>query len=173
MERKRNSRLCRAWILVVALATPWMATGAAAGAPRVEIAVQVEREIVRTDRAGKRIVEHTSVEVVNPGDVLRYTLKATNVGDGPALQARVEDPLPTGTELILDSLDHDRATASASIDGGKTWQSFPAQIERKSAGGKVESVPASADLYTHLRWTLADPLGPGESRDVRFKVRIH
>lgn len=146
---------------------------ATAGSPKVEVAVRVEREIVRIDAAGEKIVERKPVEIANPGDVLVYTLKATNVGDGPALEARLEDPLPSGTELILDSLDHGHATAAASLDGGKTWQPFPARVERRNSDGRVESVPAPADAYTHLRFTLADPLAPGESKDVRFKVRIH
>ena len=146
---------------------------AAAGAPKIEIAVQVERELVHPDSTGKKIVERKPVDIANPGDVLVYTLKATNVGEGPALEARLEDPLPPGTELILDSLDHGHATPAASLDGGKTWQPFPARVERRGSDGKVESVPAPADTYTHLRWTLADPLAPGESKNVQFKVRVH
>lgn len=145
---------------------------AIAASPRVEVKVLVEREVVRTDAAGKKIVERKPVEVANSGDVLVYTLSAKNVGDAPALDAQIEDPLPSGTELMLDSLEDDGAAPSASLDGGKSWQPFPARVEVKTADGKVETVAATASAYTHLRWTLPGPLGPGESRDVRFKVRI-
>ena len=173
MPRKRllNARIVVFLTLVLIAASAVVL--AAAGAPKIELAVQVERELVHIDAGGKKIVERNPVDIAKPGDVLVYTLTATNVGVGPALEARLEDPLPTGAELILDSLEHGRATPTASLDGGKTWQPFPAQVDRRGADGKVESVPAPADSYTHLRWTLAEPLAPGETKDIQFKVRIH
>ncbi len=147
-------------------------TLAAAPAPKVEVSVSVERESVRVDASGKTHVERTPVQVANPGDVLVYTVKAHNAGDGPALEASLEDPLPPGTELVVDSLENGQASALASLDGGKTWQPYPARVERRLPDGKVETVAAPPAAYTHLRWTLSGPLAAGESKDVRFKVRV-
>ena len=173
MQRKSSTHGRGVVFLALLILTASGVVLAVTGAPKIEIEVQVERELVRIDAGGKKIVERNPVDIAKPGDVLVYTLTATNVGVGPALEARLEDPLPTGAELILDSLEHGRTTPTASLDGGKTWQPFPAQVERRGADGKVESIPAPAERYTHLRWTLAEPLAPGESKDVRFKVRVH
>ena len=156
---------------LVALAAGGVAL-ATAGTPKIEVSVLVEREIVKTAADGTQVVERKPVTAAHPGDVLVYTLTASNAGDGPALEARIEDPLPSGTELIVDSLEHGQAVATASLDGGTTWQEYPATVERTGVDGRVERVPAAPSAYTHLRWTLAGPLGPGESKDVRFKVRI-
>jgi uncharacterized repeat protein (TIGR01451 family) len=145
---------------------------ATTGAPKVEVSVNVEREVARVDANGKKVVERKPVDVANPGDVLVYTLKATNLGDGAAIDARIEDPIPTGTELLLDSIEFGQLVPTASLDGGASWQAFPAQVEQKAADGTIAKVAAPADAYTHLRWTLADPLAPGESKEVHFKVRI-
>jgi len=148
------------------------ATAALASTPRVQVEVRVEREIVRADASGRKVVERKPVDVARPGDVLVYTLQARNVGDGPAVDARLEDPIPQGTVLVIDSLEHGAAVPSASLDGGATWQSFPATVETHGEDGRVERVPAPPESYTHLRWTLPGALGPGEGKDVRFKVRI-
>jgi len=145
---------------------------ATTGSPKVEVSVHVEREVARVDASGKKIVERKPVDVANPGDVLVYTLKATNVGDGAAVDARIEDPIPAGTELMLDSIEFGKLVPAASLDGGTSWQAFPAQVEQKAADGTIAKVEAPADAYTHLRWTLSDPLAPGESKEVHFKVRI-
>ncbi len=168
------SHLVRVSRVFPAMAIVCAATWAAAGpaSPKVEVSVTVEREAVRVDASGNRHVERTPVQIANPGDVLVYTVKAQNTGDAPALDASLEDPLPGGTELIVESLESGAAAPSASLDGGRTWQPFPAKVERRSAEGKVETVAAPPSAYTHLRWTLAGPLGPGESKDVRFKGRV-
>jgi len=64
------------------------------------------------------------------------------------------------------------ATVHASLDGGKSWQAFPASLSVRQEDGTVREVAAPATSYTHLRWTFHDPLAPGEEREVLFKVRI-
>ena len=171
---KRSSRFLFATITagLVATISSGSIARAAAGTPKVEVSIVVEREVARTDAAGKKFLERKPVEVTSPGDVLVYTLKAVNVGDGQALEARIEDPLPSGAELLLDSLEGAKTLPTASLDGGQTWQSFPAQVERKATDGSFERIEAPADSYTSLRFTLLEPLSPGESKEVRFKVRV-
>lgn len=171
--------MSRSWFPIrkafaAALAAAWVSSlGLAfAAGPKVEVSILVEREVVREDASGKREVVRELVRAASAGDVLVYTLTARNAGDGPAIDPRIEDPIPAGTILVLDSLENDGTVPTASLDGGKAWQPFPAVIEKRGTDGSTETVPAPAEAYTHLRWTLPGPLGPGESKDVRFKVRI-
>lgn len=166
-----RARRTAAVAIGVALASAGLAL-AVAGAPKVEVSILAEREVVRTDASGRSSVVREPVAIANPGDVIVYTLTAKNTGDAPALDPRIEDPLPSGTLLLLDSVETGGAAVGASLDGGKTWQPFPARVERRRDDGTTERVPAPAEAYTILRWTFPDPLGPGESKDVRFKVRI-
>src|SRR5512138_3014573 len=125
---------------------------ATAGSPRLEVNVRVEREVVKDDPSGRRIVHREPVGVASPGDTLVYTLEARNAGDGNAVGANLDDPIPQGTTLVLDSVDHAGAALSASLDGARTWVAFPATLERRAEDGTVTSVPAPAEAYTHLRW---------------------
>ncbi len=132
----------------------------------------MEREQVRVEPDGRKVIYREPVENASPGDVLVYTIRAENVGDRPALHTNVEDPVPDGTVLDPSSVSTTRASVDASLDGGKSWQAFPARLQVRQDDGTVREVPAPAESYTHLRWTFRDPLGPGEEREVLFKVRI-
>lgn len=148
------------------------AAPAAAAEPKVEVTVRVEREVVKEDASGRRVVERQPVRAASAGDVLVYTLDARNVGDAPAATARLEDPIPKGTVLVLDSVGSEDGPVLASLDGGASWTPFPATVEKKTEDGRVERVPAPAEAYTHLRWSLPGSLEPGANHDVSFKVRI-
>jgi uncharacterized repeat protein (TIGR01451 family) len=74
-----------------------LATGAVwATAPKVDITVQAQKEIVTVDASGKRSVSLAAAKDAASGDVLVYTLRAANSGTGPAINARIEDPTPRG-----------------------------------------------------------------------------
>ena len=158
-------------LVVLAVTAPVLAAAPAADTapPRLEVTVAVQREVTRVDVHGRPQVVLEPVKTANPGDVLVYRLRATNVGLGPAGEAKIDDPIPSGTVLMPESV---AKNAHASLDGGKTWQSFPATIPRKRDDGQVERVPAPANAYTHLRWVLEQPLPPGGSAEVGFKVQV-
>jgi uncharacterized repeat protein (TIGR01451 family) len=168
MKEKGTSRT--AWI--AALAVIGIAFAAEASVPKVEVTVQAHKEVVRVDASGKKAVELKPADEAAAGDTIVYTLRASNTGTGPALNPRIEDPIPAGTVLVVDSVAKDGAAIEASLDGGKTWQPFPAMVTRKNPKGVDERVEAPAEIYTTLRWVLNGPLQPGDGKDVSFKVRI-
>ena len=158
--------------LIVALSLAVPAAAEDTEVPRVEVRVEVEREIVQARADGRRVSRREPVRTVVPGDVLVYTLSAHNVGHAPALNPRLQDPVPEGTVLIPDSVALEGTTVMASLDEGTSWQRFPVLVERETAGGGRESVPVPASAYTHLRWVLDGTLDPGEQQQVSFKVTI-
>lgn len=164
--------MTRGRFLAAAAAAAIAAASAWASAPKVEVSVHAAKEVVRTDAAGKRTVTLAPASEAGSGDVIVYTLRAENTGDGPAVSPRIEDPIPAGTVLVLDSVAKDGARIEASLDGGKTWQAYPVSVTRRNARGDDETVPAPAEAYTSLRWVLNGPLQPGDGADVSFKVRI-
>jgi uncharacterized repeat protein (TIGR01451 family) len=161
---------------LLALAWPLLFLPAAladeAATPRVNVTIQVEREVTEPDPAGRPVIHREPVETAGPGDVLVYTLQAKNVGASPAFNARLQDEIPRGTVLVTESVPPGSTRVMASLDGGSTWQDFPALIERRLEDGTTAQAPAAADSYTHLRWVLAGRLDPGDQREVSFKVRI-
>jgi len=141
-------------------------------APSVSVSVNVAREVTRAEPSGRLVTSREPVEVAGPGDVLVYTLRAENVGGSPAFRPRLTDEIPAGTVLVPDSVVAEGASIAASLDGGATWQEFPVLVERQGEDGAPEWVPAPPETYTHLQWSLAGQLEPGERREVSFKVRI-
>lgn len=148
------------------------ATAGVASSPEVAVEIAVAREVVTHDASGAARVRLEPVGTVRPGDVLVYTLRAENRGVAPALEARVEDPIPMGTRVILESVPTRGLRAEASLDGGSSWQTFPATVRVRGEDGVTRDVPAPAASYTHLRWSLGEPLAPGASRDLSFKVQV-
>jgi len=156
-------------LLLLTATVPVLAAAPDTAPPRLEVTVSVQREAVHVDASGRSTVVLEPVKTANPGDVLVYRLHATNVGLGPAREAKIDDSIPTGTVLMPDSVGKN---VHASLDGGKTWQAFPATIARKREDGQLERVPAPASAYTHLRWMLEDAVPPGGSAEVGFKVQV-
>jgi uncharacterized repeat protein (TIGR01451 family) len=144
----------------------------AAATPTVEVAITAQKEVVQVDPHGKKAVTLVPASEGHTGDVIVYTLRASNKGTGTAVDPRIEDPIPAGTTLVLDSVKQDGYRIEASLDNGSTWQAFPARVTRKNAAGATETVAAPAESYTTLRWVLNGPLQPGDGKDVSFKVQI-
>ncbi|HJQ97428.1 MAG TPA: hypothetical protein VJ826_03885 [Candidatus Polarisedimenticolaceae bacterium] len=163
------SSTSRAAVLAMSLG---LAALASANTPTVEVAVVAHKEVVTVDAHGKQAVTLVPATEGKAGDTIVYTLRAKNAGTGTAVDPRIEDPIPAGTVLVVDSVKHDGYRIEASLDGGSTWQAFPAQVTRKNASGAIETVAAPAESYTTLRWVLNGPLQPGDGKDVSFKVRI-
>ena len=149
-----------------------LAAAAVASTPKVEVAIQAHKEVVKVDAQGKKAVTLVPATEAGTGDTIVYTLKAKNSGTGTAIDPRIEDPIPAGTVLVVDSVKPDGYRIEASLDNGSTWQAFPATVTRTTATGQQETVPAPAESYTTLRWVLNGPLQPGDGKDVSFKVRI-
>jgi len=159
-------------IALTVVAVPAAPPALAVEGPQVAVNIAVEREVTKTDADGQQVQYREPVDTAFPGDVLVYTLRAENVGNGPAVNTRLEDPIPQGTVLIPNSVLLDGAEVLASLDDGSSWQPFPVRIDHAGDDGAREKVPAPAEAYTNLRWVLAGNLDPGEHREVSFKVRI-
>jgi uncharacterized repeat protein (TIGR01451 family) len=171
---KRLPRLTRLGV-VLAMLSPAMAdlneTARATDGPDVKVTVEVEQEMVREGTDGTPTVERQPVGLAAPGDILVYTVRAENLGESPAFDPRLQDPIPEGTVLLPESVT--RINVTASLDGGATWEAFPVRVlvgEDDSGEPLYEQAPP--ETYTHLRWQLDGPLGPGESKEVSFKVRV-
>jgi uncharacterized repeat protein (TIGR01451 family) len=130
---------------------------------KVELTGSVQRESAR--------LSLDKSTVVNPGEILDWTMTSENSGSTPALNYKAVGHVPRGTELVSGSAKADGANTVYSIDGGKSYSPQP-MIEQKQADGSVKRVPAPVAMYTDVRYEWADPLVQGGKLSASYKVRV-
>ncbi|HEX4947919.1 MAG TPA: hypothetical protein VFZ34_14700 [Blastocatellia bacterium] len=136
------------------------------GRPDVKVAlsgsVERDQQLITLDKAG----------LLNPGEVLNWTIVAQNHGNAPAHLYKTTGEIPTGTTYLAGSA---RAagdvTITYSIDDGKTFEAKPT-ISQKQPDGSVRKVAAPVTLYTHIRYEWGTPLTEGQQFSASYKVRV-
>ena len=136
-------------------------------AARPEVKMQLSAAVER----GSDAVPLSKDTVVNPGDVLDWTITSENDGNGAAVEYKAVARIPRGTTFVADSAKADGAKAFYSIDGGKSFSRQP-MIEEKQADGSSKRVPVPVSSYTDVRYEWADPLAPGGKLSASYKVRV-
>jgi len=136
-------------------------------APRPEVKVELAAAVERDSK----VVPLDKAEVVNPGEVLDWTITSENSGNAAALDYMTVGHIPRGTSFIAGTAKADGAKAVYSIDGGKSYSDTPT-IEEKQADGTVKRVPAPATMYTDIRYEWSDPLAKGGKLSASYKVRV-
>jgi uncharacterized repeat protein (TIGR01451 family) len=133
--------------------------------PEVKVALSgsVQRESARV------ALEKTTV--VNPGEILDWTMTSENDGNAPALNYKAVGHIPRGTEFVAGSAKADGAKAVYSIDGGKSYSPQPT-IEEKQPDGSVKRVNAPISMYTDVRYEWTDPLAQGGKLSASYQVRV-
>jgi uncharacterized repeat protein (TIGR01451 family) len=143
-------------------------SGAAAfvGRPDVKVSllgtVEREQQLIQLDKAG----------LLNPGEVLHWTITSHNTGSAPAHQYKAVGEIPTGTAYVAGSA---RAAGTVnitySIDAGKSFEAKPMMVQ-KQPDGSHRKIPAPTSLYTHVRYEWNDPLAEGKQFAAMYKVRV-
>jgi uncharacterized repeat protein (TIGR01451 family) len=123
--------------------------------PQLQLRLAAEKQVITKDQQGKQKVAWQALQgqaVVQPGDILRYTLKGENKSDRPIKNLTLNQPIPQGMMYVLKSanMNNKDAKITYSIDGGRTFVENPT-IKVTLPGGKVETKPAPATAYTHIR----------------------
>jgi len=136
----------------------------------LSVTVKVEKE-VRTLKDGKTIIELKPADKSRKSDILVYTVVYKNKHDFDVKNVSIFDPIPAGAEYIMDSAAGKGTSITFSIDGGKSFVSPPVMY-KKPAGNGTLTVPAPADMYTHIKWLIKGSVKPGGSGKVSFKVKV-
>ncbi|WP_339374407.1 hypothetical protein [Picosynechococcus sp. PCC 8807] len=109
---------------------------------------------------------------VKPGDTIRYTVSGNNRTEQPISGLVLTDDLPANTVYVMGSAASvGGATITYSIDGGKTYSANPT-IRVTLPDGRVETRPAPAERYTHVRWTFQNAVPARASVNGQYQVRV-
>lgn len=167
VERLSSSTLVAALILVGGAAVLAQRHFLLASAARPQVTLQLAGVVVRD----AKLLPLEKSTVVNPGEILDWTVNSENTGNAPALDYKAVGHIPRGTEFVAGSAKADGASTVFSIDGGKTYSPQPL-IEEKQADGSTKRVPAPVSMYTEIRYEWADPLAQGGKLTASYKVRV-
>jgi len=145
-----------------------------------EAGLVVEMTVEKKTPPGEKTTETEATEaqteevklVVSPGDILVYHLVCINKTEESATEVIITDPIPEGTEHIINSATGDSTKITFSIDGGNIYQSPPVTYQIRKLDGTIQVKLATPDMYTHIRWLFTGDIMPGESRRASFEVRV-
>ncbi len=132
--------------------------------------IMVERIVVNAKGEEVVTLKTPKQAVVVPGDKLIINLYYVNEGNEPAKEFRATNPISPAVQFIAAKEDW----AEVSVDNGTTWGALS---KLTIAVPATETVPAStraaeAKDVTHVRWTFATPLAPGQKGTVSFRGSI-
>jgi uncharacterized repeat protein (TIGR01451 family) len=135
----------------------------------IELSTTAQVEVTETNAQGEKVVKRQPAKQVVPGKEVIYTIRAKNTGAEPAGSIVVTNPIPNQTVYVDGSAFGSGTEITFSVDGGKNYGK-PGQLTVKTADGTTR--PATAQDYTHVRWTFQFELQPGQEAPVWYRVRV-
>lgn len=142
--------------------------------PQVKLNLSAARKTVVVTAGEEKQVKWESLDdgaVVNPGDILRYTISSENQGADNANNLVVTQPIPEQMVYELDTAtSKNQAEVVYSIDNGETFVAEPTITITTEEGEKIEQ-PAPAETYTHVRWKFGS-LSPEAGITAMYEVRV-
>ena len=169
MYQKKSIRLVLLVVLLglgVAIFLSGVSAWAIAG-DKLALSNAVFQEIEVTDADGKKEIKQVPAATAFPGSELIYVITYKNIGDKPAEDVVINNPL--AKELIYkdQSAKGDNAAVTLSVDGGKNYDDL-AKLRIPTPDGIGR--PAQVDDITDLKFTLRNKVLPQEEGTVSFRA---
>jgi uncharacterized repeat protein (TIGR01451 family) len=158
-------------IVLAALLIAFVPNSAVWAQPKgnIELKAVAEVEMEVINAKGEKELTRVPVTRVVPGDEVVYTLLYTNIGQEPADNVVITDPVPEHMIYTEGSASGADTVITFSVDNGATYD-LPAKLKIVDADGKTR--PAKGADYTHIRWTLTKSLTPGGKGHVSFRALL-
>ncbi|WP_129647044.1 DUF11 domain-containing protein [Peristeroidobacter agariperforans] len=148
-------------VWLTTFATPTLATEA------VELRTQLVAEVRETTGPAERPTFRLAPATrLSQGQVVYYTVRITNPTPVFANKVQVSQLIPANTTYLPGSAAGPGAEIEFSIDGGQTFG-------RPESLKQTDGTRAPPARYTHIRWTLDNPLAPGATALARFRATFN
>ena len=118
---------------------------------------------------GKTIAKPVADVVLKKGDLVRYTIVATNEGGAPAIALKPADSIPKQSAYVAGSASGAGGSVEFSLDN-KHWSARPT-VTVQTAHGPVTRA-ADPSTYVAIRWVVAHPLAPKHHVAYSYEVRV-
>jgi uncharacterized repeat protein (TIGR01451 family) len=142
------------------------------------VALAVDGPLTGNIEALKVVTKESGEEIflpadeANPSDIIEYRLTYANDGDAALRNVSVTDPVPFGTEYVVETATAEGVVVAFSIDNGKTYHSWPVRVKTTDENGNEVTVDATPDMVTHIRWTIDGELLPESEITFSYRARI-
>lgn len=151
------------------------ANPAAEAAPKVTLNLSADKQVMKQDDRGQPIATWQPMgkqAATKPGETLRFQLLSKNEGKAPAKTVVLTQPIPKGTQYVLKTATSSQpADITYSIDGGNQFVAQP-KVKETLPNGQIVEKPAPAIAYTHVQWTLKQPLANLAQAQVTYQVTV-
>jgi uncharacterized repeat protein (TIGR01451 family) len=143
----------------------------------VQLRLDTAKRMVEKDAQGKQKVTWQELKgqaTVQPGDILLYTVSGANSGEKAVKNLTINQPIPQGMKYVLQSATVNTKTGAKitfSIDGGKSFVEKPT-VQVRQADGKVKTIPAPAETYTHIRWNFGDSIAAKDTVKGTYQLQV-
>lgn len=119
---------------------------------------------------GKTVSKSVEGLTLRQGDVVEYTIDASNSGDEAAVGFNAVGPVPAHMAYVSGSARAEQpAKIEYSVDG-KTFSAHPTQLVKTPKGTVRKPVPPSD--YVSVRFTALKPLPAKATYHYRYEVRV-
>jgi len=165
MSDEREERTMKS-ILIAMLLLAIGTTAIAQDQGHLNVRTVVQKEQVSVDEAGEAKTELVAADTVIPGEKVVYTITFRNIGDEPADNVIITNPI-SGDLLYVDGSAFGPGTdIQFSIDGGKTFAN-PSELVVTEDGVTRSAV---ATDFTHIRWVMQQELAVDAQGTARFSA---
>ncbi len=154
--------------IIAALLLALFGLGQAMADGGIELNMVAQEELTSINAKGEKVVTLVEPTAVVPGDMIVYSTHYHNKGKTQAENVAITNPIPKETAYVDDSSVVENASISYSVDGGKVFAA-PAKLTVTEGNGKTR--PATANDYTHIRWTLKS-VAPDGRGTVSFHAKV-
>lgn len=141
---------------------------AATSEGHLKVTSQVQK-IIEVTTNGKKSYQSIPATKVLPGEVIQYKTYFQNIGNKPANNINIVNPIPKHTIYLPNSAHGKSTQAVFSVDGGKKYGEA-GTLRVRSQDGKWHLAKPSD--YTHIRWQYQESLAPNATQAVTFRVRL-
>ena len=135
----------------------------------IKLKTVAEIEVKKTNARGEVTIKREPVKTAVPGTEVIYTIKARNTGNQGANSIVVTNPIPKQMIYVDGSAFGAGTDVTFSVDDGKNYAK-PDKLTVKDKDGNT--IPATANDYTNVRWTLNFTLEPGQEAAVWYRAKV-
>ncbi len=135
----------------------------------LDVHTVVQKEEVVVNENGESENRLVAVESVIPGERVFYTITFTNVGDEPAENVVITNPIATELTYVEGSAFGPGMDVQFSVDGGATFAAA-AELTVTENG---ETRAAGPEDFTHIRWVMQGELNTGSQGTARFAAVLN